>query len=48
MVLKQHGIKTIILVTHQINYLYDCDTILIMENGEIKHQDKPSNLKIEL
>jgi ABC-type transport system involved in cytochrome bd biosynthesis fused ATPase/permease subunit len=32
-ILKLHGIRTIILVTHQINYLFDCDIILILENG---------------
>ncbi len=44
-ILKLHGKKTIILVTHQINYLSDCDWILIMENGCINYQDKPSKLK---
>jgi ABC-type multidrug transport system fused ATPase/permease subunit len=47
-ILKLHGKKTIILVTHQINYLSDCDWILIMENGCINYQDKPSKLKVEL
>ena len=42
------GKKTIVLVTHQISYLWKCDKVLIMENGEIIHNDEPSFLKDEL
>lgn len=27
--------KTVILVTHQISFLYDCDEVIIMHEGEI-------------
>ena len=40
--------KTIILVTHQISYLFECDRVLIMDDGEIIHNDDPENLKEEL
>jgi ABC-type multidrug transport system ATPase subunit len=39
------GKKTIILVTHQISYLYDCDSVIIMEDGRILDHDTPNNLK---
>lgn len=40
--------KTVILVTHQITYLLDCDAVVIMDDGKIAHHDKPQNLKEEL
>ena len=40
--------KTIILVTHQISYLYECDRVVIMDDGEIIHNNDPDNLKEEL
>ena len=40
--------KTLILVTHQINYLFECDKVIILDKGEIIHQDSPNNLMIEL
>jgi ATP-binding cassette subfamily C (CFTR/MRP) protein 4 len=40
--------KTLILVTHQINYLFECDHVLILEHGEIRHHDSPKNLMKEL
>jgi ABC-type multidrug transport system ATPase subunit len=39
------GKKTVILVTHQTSYLYDCDSVIIMEGGHISDHDTPSNLK---
>jgi ABC-type multidrug transport system fused ATPase/permease subunit len=27
--------KTVILVTHQISYLYDCDEVIILNSGSI-------------
>lgn len=29
------ALKTVIFVTHAIQYVHDCDTILVMNNGEI-------------
>jgi ABC-type multidrug transport system ATPase subunit len=43
--MQLRGKRTIILVTHQINYLFDCDWIIVMDNGGIKYQDEPNNLK---
>jgi ATP-binding cassette subfamily C (CFTR/MRP) protein 4 len=37
--------KTLILVTHQINYLLECDQVLIFDKGEVIHNDKPQNLR---
>lgn len=37
--------KTVILATHQISYLYDCDKVLILDDGEIVHNDEPENLR---
>ena len=42
------GEKTLVLVTHQISYLWRCDKVLIMEDGEIIHDDKPESLKEQL
>ncbi len=39
------GKKTVILVTHQISYLYDCNSVIKMEVGRISNHDKPNNLK---
>lgn len=30
---KMKGVKTVILVTHQISYLYECDKVIIMDEG---------------
>ena len=40
--------KTLVLVTHQISYLWSCDQVLVMEDGEIIHDDKPESLKEQL
>lgn len=40
--------KTVILVTHQINYLLECDQVIILDKGEVIHNDKPQNLRKEL
>lgn len=40
--------KTMILATHQINYLMDCDQVIILDKGKVIHKDKPQNLKKEL
>lgn len=37
--------KTVILVTHQISYLYECDEAIILENGAIKAHGKPNEVK---
>ena len=36
--------KTVLLVTHQVHYLTDCDT-LIIENGSVQHMGTPNDLK---
>ena len=43
--LELKGKKTIILVTHQISFLWECDKVLIMEDGKIAHMDKPSRMR---
>ena len=40
--------KTVVLVTHQISYLLECDRVVIMEDGKIAHSDKPRRLRDEL
>jgi ATP-binding cassette subfamily C (CFTR/MRP) protein 4 len=40
--------KTVILVTHQIAFLYDCDRVIIMEDGAVKKQGTPKELEKEL
>lgn len=42
---KMKGDKTIILVTHQISYMYDCDKVIIMEDGRVTEFDEPENLR---
>ncbi len=37
-----------ILVTHQISYLYGCDEVIIMHDGKIIEHDIPRNLKDKL
>lgn len=44
-ILKMKGDKTVVLVTHQISYLYGCDQVIIMEDGMIIKHDLPVNLK---
>ncbi|RDD46633.1 Multidrug resistance-associated protein 5 [Trichoplax sp. H2] len=36
--------KTVVLVSHQMQYIKQCDHILVMENGMIVEQGKDSNL----
>ena len=40
--------KTVILVTHQISYLFECDQIVIMQDGQILHKGNPDQLEAEL
>ena len=40
--------KTVILVTHQISYLYECDEAIILENGAIKAHGKPNEVRQHL
>ena len=47
-IMKMKGRKTIILVTHQISYLYGCDQVIIMEDGSIKHVGVPYKLRSKL
>ena len=37
--------KTVILVTHQIQYLYQADRILVLENGKLLADENMENLK---
>lgn len=36
------------MVTHQISYLYGCDEVIIMEDGNISSHDNPEKLKEKL
>ena len=47
-ILRLKGKKTILLVTHQVNYLKNCDKVLILDDGKIVHQDSPEVLAEEL
>ena len=47
-ILEMSDEKTVLLVTHQISYLYECDQVLIMEDGKITHNDSAENLKENL
>jgi ATP-binding cassette subfamily C (CFTR/MRP) protein 4 len=40
--------KTVILVTHQIGFLYDCDVVIIMEEGMVRKMGHPFELADEL
>lgn len=40
--------KTVILVTHQIHFLHECEKVLIMEEGRVKHFAAPSQLATHL
>jgi ATP-binding cassette subfamily C (CFTR/MRP) protein 4 len=40
--------KTVVLVTHQIAFLYDCDQIIIMEDGGVRKTGTPKELEEEL
>lgn len=40
--------KTLILVTHQISFLYDCDHVIIMDEGKVSKTGSPSALTAEL
>jgi ATP-binding cassette subfamily C (CFTR/MRP) protein 4 len=37
--LKQY--KTVILVTHQIGYLYECDEVIVMNDGAVEVKGSP-------
>ena len=45
--LKAEG-KTVLLVSHQIDYMFACDRVIIMEGGRMAGQGKPENLKASL
>ena len=47
-IMKMKGKKTIILVTHQISYMYGCDKVIIMEDGRVTEFDEPENLREKL
>lgn len=43
-ILEMQGKKTILFVTHHVSYFHQCDRVIIMEGGEIKHFDTPAHL----
>lgn len=47
-IMKMKGKKTIILITHQISYMYGCDKVIIMEDGRVAEFDEPAKLKHKL
>ena len=47
-ILKMKGTKTVILVTHQISYMYGCDEVVIMEDGKVVEFGNPENLREKL
>ena len=47
-ILKMRGQKTIILITHQISYMRECDEVIIMDNGRVAEFNMPKNLKEQL
>ena len=47
-IMKMKGRKTIILVTHQISYMYGCDKVIIMEEGRVAAYDEPEILRDKL
>ena len=47
-IMEMKGKKTIVLVTHQVSYLENCDRVLIMEDGEIVENDRPEILSEKL
>jgi ABC-type transport system involved in cytochrome bd biosynthesis fused ATPase/permease subunit len=40
--------KTVLLVTHQVHYLTECDQLIIMKDGSIEHQGPPNSLSQQL
>ena len=40
--------KIVILVTHQINYIEECDEAIVMDNGQISASGVPSQIKTAL
>ena len=46
--MKLKSSKTVILVTHQISFLYDCDEVIILDGGRVKAQGTPLQVQREL
>lgn len=46
--MKMKGKKTMILVTHQISYMYGCDKVVIIEDGRVTEFEQPDNLREKL
>ena len=40
--------KTIVLATHQIGFLYECDEAIVIEDGRILAKGKPQEVKKNL
>ena len=43
--MKFVGRKTVILVTHHVSFLMNCEQVLIMESGKVVHQGSPSQMQ---
>ena len=41
------GRKTVILVTHQVQFVEKCDDVLMLEEGRITKVVSPANMKLE-
>ena len=37
--------KTVVLVTHQISFLFECDQVILLEDGKVLTKGTPSELK---
>jgi ABC-type multidrug transport system fused ATPase/permease subunit len=40
-ILPLKGLKTILLISHQFNFLLKCDKVILLEGGEIKAFEQP-------
>ena len=40
--------KTVILVSHQIGYIQECDEVIIMNEGKVENKGSPKELKEQL
>ena len=41
-------IKTVVLVSHQLHYIEECDQIIFLEDGKINAKGTPEQLKIQM
>ena len=45
-ILPLKGLKTILLITHQVHFLLKCNKVILFEEGEIKTFEKPESLNL--